>query len=203
MAWQSGGKSLLFSQRRTHSSLVCACGAVSAMAWQTGGKSLFVAQRRALSSLVYVHTALSLPWCGKQVVSLCTSRSATLTAVHAVLSLAWHGKQMVSLYSSRSAALTAHSYDKQDVSLCSSPSAALLAHSCMCMRCCASQTAGKSLLFAQRRTHTSLVYVRAALFLPWRGNQAVSVCSSRSTAFTAHSCMCMRRCLCHGMANRR
>jgi hypothetical protein len=31
--------------------------------------------------------------------------------------------------------------------------------------------------------------------------QFVSLCSSRSAALTAHSCMCMRRCLCHGMAN--
>jgi hypothetical protein len=43
----------------------------------------------------------------------------------------------------------------------------------------------------------------AVLSLPWHGQQAVSPRSSRSTALTAHSYMCMRRCLCHVMANRR
>jgi hypothetical protein len=33
--------------------------------------------------------------------------------------------------------------------------------------------------------------------------QFVRLRSSRSAALTAHSCMCIRRCLCHGMANRR
>jgi hypothetical protein len=65
------------------------------------------------------------------------------------------------------------------------------------------KTAGKSLLFAQRGTHSLLMHVYAALSPPWHGNQAVSLCSSRNVALTADSCMCMRRCLCHGMTNRR
>jgi hypothetical protein len=91
MAWQTGGKSLLLAQRRTHSSLVYVHAAPSmpwhGMAWQTGGKSLFFTSHRTYSLLVYVYAVLSLPWHGKQVVRLCSLLSAALRAVYVVFVL--------------------------------------------------------------------------------------------------------------------
>jgi hypothetical protein len=60
---------------------------------------------------------------------------------------------------------------------------------CMCMRRYHCHGAGKSLFFARRCTHSSLVCVHAALSGLWHGKQAVSLCSSRSAALTAHSCV--------------
>jgi hypothetical protein len=116
-----------------------------------------------------------------------THCSLVCMCIHAALSLPLHGEQGVSLFSSRSAALTAHSCV------------------CACVSAIAWRTVRKFLLFPQRSTHSSLVCMcmHAALSLPSHGEQAVSLCSSRSEALTAHSCVCacMRRCLYHRMAN--
>jgi hypothetical protein len=105
---------------------------------------------RTLSSMHFIDLRCSV----LQFVSLLFAQRRThssLVYVHAALSLPWH--------------------DKQHVSLCSSCSAVLIAHSCMCGAVSAMvwQTAGKSLLFAQRCIHSSLVHVHAALSLAWHG----------------------------------
>jgi hypothetical protein len=174
-----------------------------------------------------MHTALSLPSHGEQEVSLCSYRSAALTAhscvcacmrrcrchrvasrlyvsaligtqrsqlirvyVHtcrAALFLPSHGEQAVSVRSYNRTELTTHSlcmlpsHGEQRVSFCCYRRAAFTAHSCVYVHACG-----------------------AALSLPSHGEQRVSRCSYRRAALTAHSCVCacMRRCLCHRMANR-
>jgi hypothetical protein len=151
--WRPGCKSLLFPQRRTHSSLVCmcmACGAVCAIAWRTACKSLLFLQRSAAltahSCVCAWYAALSLSSHGEQHVSLCSSCSAAqhseLTRVYVygmpVIALRTGCKSVLFPQRSTQSSLVCMctaclpSHGDQQVSLCTFHSATLTAHSCVC-----------------------------------------------------------------------